>query len=174
MNEWIEDKIDNFICYFTKAQHAYFDFIHGVKNLVRWFPVIWNNRGWDCAYMFPLWEKQFEEMERSFERANDFVVGNEKRLKRIRICKELCRRLKDDWWYHENLFKYHDEKWGPMDIKPINGLYKLQRENVKTPEDDAIETKQFINLHKLEENHKKEDMQMLLNYIGKYWQTWWW
>lgn len=174
MKEWIDDKIDDFICYFSRAQHAYFDFIYGVKNLVKWFPVVWKNRGWDYCFMFPLWEKQFEEMERSFSKANGFIVGNKKRLERIRICKEICKRLGDDFWYHDNLFMFHDRKWGVGDFRVIDGKFELCKENVKTPEDEALETKQFLNLCKMEENHKKEDMQMLLNYIGKYWQTWWW
>lgn len=175
MKEWLEDKIDDVNWFFRRSRESYYNFKYGIKNLIRWIPVIWKIRGWDFGYMFPLWEQQFEEMEKSFESANDFVVGNERRLKRIRICKELCRRLKDDWWYHENAFIYHERKWGEIKFDFSNdGRFNSTRENVKNPEDDKLETKQSLILYKNVENHKKEDMQMLLNYINKYWQNWWW
>lgn len=171
---YLEDKFDEIIWMIKRIRSAYWDFIYGMKNLYRWLPVIWKQRGWDFGFMFPLWEKQFEEMEKSFERANGFVVGNKKRLKRIRICKEICRRLKDDWWYHENQFMYHDRKWGEIDFTMLDGVFDTVRPNVKTEKDKKEETKQFLFLCKNEERHKKEDMKLLLTYIEKYWQNWWW
>jgi hypothetical protein len=174
MKEFLEDKIDDIVWIWKKIQNFYYDIKYGIKNLIIWFPIIWKDRSWDYSYMFPIWEKKFDLMIESFKRGSKYVCGCEKHIKRLKICKEICRRQKDDWWYHENGFMFHDKKWGTLDCSVENGFFKTHRENVKTPEDEKIETQQFLNIHKLVEQHKKEDMNMLLNYINKYWQSWWW
>jgi len=165
---WKWDKVTNF----------YYDFKYGIKNLIKWFPVIWNDRDWDFAFMFALLEKKFEHYEKEWEtKATKYIVGSEKQIKRFKICKELCRRLKDDWYYHENTFMFHDKKWGALDFRlstEEDNLCNISRLKVSSPEDDELERKQSMILYKIENDRKDADVELLQMYIKKYWKTWWW
>lgn len=175
MKKIFEDIWFEISCKWNKVTTLYYDFKYGIKNLIRWFHVIWNDRDWDFVFMFALLEKKFQLMEESFERGGKFVVGCDKQIKRFKICKEICRRLKDDWWYHENTFMFHDKKWGDIDFILKDGYnFSITRKNIKSKEDDEHETKESLRLHKIENARKDADMEILQMYIKKYWKTWWW
>lgn len=175
MKEFFEKIVDEVSFRLKKVRDFYYDFKHGIKNLIRWFPVIWNDRGWDFVYMFALLEKKFEHYEEEWETKAKFVVGHEKQVKRFKICKELCRRLKDDWYYHENTFMFHDKKWGELDFIPKDGdVFNVTRTNIKSKEDDDLERKESLLLFHRENKRKDADVELLQMYIKKYWKTWWW
>ena len=35
-----------------EAKYSHKDLYQGIKNLVRWFPIIWRDRDWDDHYIF--------------------------------------------------------------------------------------------------------------------------
>lgn len=175
MKKIFEDIWFEISCKWNKVTTLYYDLKYGIKNLIRWFHVIWNDRDWDFVFMFALLEKKFQLMEESFEEGGKFVVGCDKQIKRFKICKEICRRLKDDWWYHENTFMFHDKKWGDIDFILKDGdNFSITRKNIKSKEDDELERKESLRLHKIENDRKDADMEILQMYIKKYWKTWWW
>ena len=176
MKEWIKNKFEDHVIWrYKRIRDKWYDIEHGIKNLYRWFPVIWNDRGWDYCFMFAVMEKKFDLMIGSFEKGANYVVGCNKQIERLKICKEICRRLKDDWWYHENTFMFHDKKWGQLDWNPIEGgEYKISRENIFTEDDRELELRVSRILYDRENKRKEEDLEILLTYIKKYWKVWWW
>lgn len=34
-----------------KLKYLYYDLVHGIKNLIKWFKIIWIDRDWDHAYI---------------------------------------------------------------------------------------------------------------------------
>lgn len=175
MKEWLRDKLEDFVIIpYERTRDKYYEVKHGIKNLIKWFPIIWEDRNWDYSFMFAIMEKKFQLMEESFEYGHKFVVGCDKQVKRFKICKEICRRLKDDWWYHENTFMFHDKKWGKLDFVLDDPHCRITRTNIKTKEDDERETKESLRLYKIENARKDADVEILQMYIKKYWKTWWW
>jgi hypothetical protein len=171
--EDLECLLDDYVVYpYKRIRDKYYDVKYGIKNLIRWFPVIWGDRDWDFAYMFALLEKKFEHYEKEWSSDACFVVGSEKQVKRFKICKELCRRLKDDWYYHENTFMFHDKKWG--DLEFTDSPRCITRTNIKSKEDDDLEATESLRLFKIENARKDADVELLQMYIRKYWKTWWW
>ena len=70
---------------------------------------------------------------------------------------------------------FHDKKWGKLDFIPIEeDLYDISRENIRSKEDDELELKESKILFYRENSRKKEDMSILVKYMEKYWQQWWW
>lgn len=113
MKEYILDKFYYLKRWYSRViSEKYYNIKYGISNLIHWLPVVWEDRGWDFSYMFCVWEKKFDLMIKSFERGRNHVCGCDKQIKRMKICKEICRRLKDDWFYHENTFMFHDKKMG--------------------------------------------------------------
>jgi hypothetical protein len=74
--------------------------INNIKNLIVWFPVIWEDRQYDYAFMFAIFEKKLELMEK--DTYNWFSLGTEKDRKRIKTAKILCKRLAEEQVYYED------------------------------------------------------------------------
>jgi len=68
---------------------------NGVRNLIRWFPVIWHDHDWDWAYLLAVMEFKFRGMQESFEKYGH-LEGNEKHAREVRICAVLCNRMRKD------------------------------------------------------------------------------
>jgi len=41
--------------------------LESIKNLIKWFPIIWNDRQWDYGYLFEIMLKKLELMEDFYE-----------------------------------------------------------------------------------------------------------
>lgn len=175
MKELFEDIVDEVSFRLSNIRSFYYDFKYGIKNLIKWFPVIWGDRDWDFAFLFALLEKKFALYEKEWSTKAKFIADSKKQVKRFKICKEICRRLKDDWYYHENTFMFHDKKWGEFNIKEsIDSSFRFSRKNTKSKEDIDLETKESLRLYIVENERKKADMELLQMYIRKYWNIWWW
>jgi hypothetical protein len=122
-------------------------------------------------------------MEKSI-RLHGHHVYHLRDAKQIKLAINLLDRLmKDD--YHENVFKYHDEKWGDTHFnwKELDGEefgYKekvsaldITRDNVKTDKDKEQERKEFRRLSPKVEEQRKQDIDFLFDYMKKHIQGWW-
>lgn len=68
----------------------------GVRNVVRWFPVIWRDEDFDWYYLVNIMETKFRFMA---EDAKGWTsVNSERDRKELLECAELLKRLKDDEW----------------------------------------------------------------------------
>lgn len=70
------------------------DFIKGVKNLIRWFPVIWKDRDWDYRY---IWDLNIQKLK--FQSKYIGENDNHTRAKRdaqiMMTCIRLMEKIKD-------------------------------------------------------------------------------
>lgn len=71
------------------------DFIKGVKNLIRWFPVIWKDRDWDYRY---IWDLNIQKLK--FQSKYIGENDNHTRAKRdaqiMMTCVRLMEKIKDN------------------------------------------------------------------------------
>lgn len=91
-----------------RVLHNLLDFIHydilyGIKNLIRWFPIIWRDRDWDWVFLAEMMEYKLRRMS---ENLNKNVRGEDAR--QCLLCAELLKRLRADdisdkrlWYIHE-------------------------------------------------------------------------
>jgi predicted O-linked N-acetylglucosamine transferase (SPINDLY family) len=99
--------------------------------------------------------------------------------KQIKIAILLLERIMKDE-YHENVFKYHREKWGDPDFnwidipdQPDFVELKITRPKVLTKKDKEQERKEFRRLSEKEAKQKKQDIDFLFNHMRKHIQGWW-
>ncbi len=92
------------IYYFFKDMRP----ILGIKNLIIWFPIIWNDRDWDWAFLNRIMAFKLRRMSKLFKE-NGHHVNSEKDAKRMLICAILLERMEKD--------DYLDD--GPFDIKDM-------------------------------------------------------
>jgi hypothetical protein len=154
------------------------DFIIGIKNLIRWFPIVWKDRQWDYQFIYSVLRHKLHLTEQ-FIRYNGVHVKNIQDADKIKKCVLLLDRLIKDK-YHENIFDYHYKKWGSpemifSDVEDLSDYKSLNIEypNVKTEKDRENQRKEFNLKIKSEEQMKDQDLDMLFKTMRKYIQTWW-
>jgi len=162
---------------------AYYNVIYGIQNLIQWFPVIWSDRGWDFFFIWILLHRKLYLMEKHIRKYSHHL-HSDRDADQIKICVNLLKRLIDDQ-YHENVFMYHDAKWGKPElhwdivvggINGYKGKYKtldITRDKVITKKDKKQEKKEFYNLLTKDEEQKTQDINYLFDYMKKRIQGWW-
>ncbi|MGV6935895.1 hypothetical protein ACWA2B_10310 [Paenibacillus sp. CMM36] len=131
----------------------------GVSNLVKWFPVIWNDRDFDQAYLYKIVHKKLESMEEFFESKYTFSVEAPQVAKEIQEVREMMGRVITD--EHHCLVDINTEEF--MSVK--SGRFEVDRENPRyikwmTETDKA-------------EKRTTEDLWNSFRIIGEKSQGWW-
>ena len=82
-------------------------------NLIKWIPIIWNDRDWDWYYLIVLIQFKIKKMEKYHRITNGFV-GVEQTIKQLNICNHLLQRIKNDNYclnpHYEFLIKINRKK----------------------------------------------------------------
>jgi hypothetical protein len=165
-------KIENIYNFFR------YNLPRGIINLIKWFPIIWQDRDYDQVYICYILQYKLSLMEK-FLREKGHCINSEKDAFNIKKCVILLDRIiKDE--YHENVFKNHDKKWGEIKLssKPYENdkeFHKLliSRKNVVTKEDEEQEKKEYRRLNKHEVELKNQDYKYLFYLMEKYIKHWW-
>ncbi|MCF8019852.1 MAG: hypothetical protein K9L62_10645 [Vallitaleaceae bacterium] len=160
------------------TRYLWRDFKQGIKNLITWFPVIWNDRQWDHWYFYTLLHKKLSLME-NFFRHSGIHTNAVSDADKIKICVLLLERLKEDN-YLMNAMKRHDEKWGESEFnskesKSHPGFYELDitYDKVKTAQHEKEQKRDFKNASERERYLMEQDLDMLFSSLRKNIQSWW-
>ena len=145
---------------------------YGVRNLIKWFPVIYRDRDWDHTFLMEIMKRKMDNMQK-YLRKYGHHVNAEKDADDIKKCVILLDRLiKDE--YHENISKKYYEKWGELEFKESNsGFSTLEHTKVKTDEDKYQCTKESRILHEKEDNLRNQDLELLFNTMRRKILGWW-
>jgi hypothetical protein len=111
---------------------------HGIRNLIRWAPIAWDDEDWDWEYLARVMEFKLRRSSKSTKDWN--TVGADRCGKEMLICAELIRRLReDDYIYSLPLgqsYKGCGWKWGKhIDSVSKNDrdlLFKIMRRKMMT------------------------------------------
>jgi len=69
--------------------------IYSIKNIIRWIPILWNDRDWDGWYIFTILEFKLKNQYKHLKEHNSFV-GVERDCERIATCISLLKKVKDE------------------------------------------------------------------------------
>jgi hypothetical protein len=91
-----------------EGRYYHKDFINGVKNLIRWFPIIWRDRDWDQTYIYRILRKKLE-----FQ--SDFIGKrgihlSAKRDSEIMVTVSRLIKLQQEEFYSMEYSDYHNTK----------------------------------------------------------------
>ena len=107
--------------------YNFYDLKNGIRNLIRWLPVIWKDRDWDYAYIEDLMLAKLDHMIKYYGSINRYV-DQERDLDRMITTKKLLQAVRDE--------SYLDlEPWLKQEIS-IDEKKRLQ---VRTVEDNLGE-----------------------------------
>lgn len=116
----------------------------GIKNLWKWFPIVWKDRDWDDHFIF-------EALKFKLKNTADYLAkydrykGVEDDVRYIRICEKLIQRIQNNYYQMEYIDYVDDEMClsnGKIEIK----VHK---------DDTATYIKKYPNTHKKVLNNPK-------------------
>ena len=153
--------------------------ISRIKNLIRWFPVIWNDRDWDSEFTLDILLKKLEHQRDFFLSKDTHLTHNWETADEIAIAISKLRHTRDCWEHYEQ--PAHEE----LDVKWGKGIMRTEkygehcneilfdREFVKTPKDEAKYKKEFNDkLAKAREEYAKDKADAYL-YLATNIDKWW-
>jgi hypothetical protein len=168
------DKIDEF----ENTINRFFRNIRtGIKNIVRWFPIIWTDRQWDFVYFLKIIKFKLEQMIRFYE-TEAHQIKAEKHVDKMKTCINIIDRIIDDN-YHDVVFKNYYEKWGQTEIKFIKdegtnrNRVEVIHSKVITQQDRIKSLDEYRKLTDKEEYMVKQDISLLFRLFTKHLRSWW-
>lgn len=145
----------------------------GILNLIKWFPIIWNDRDWDYNYLLILLKFKLENMSYRLYTDDISTVCRKNSKKIDKAVKILSRMIEDE--YDSNHLKDHDKKWGKlkMTVSPDTFQLNFNRPNVKTQDEKEKEHKEYIGLMKKSERARKRDYKNFFQLLETNIRGWW-
>ena len=150
---------------------------NGIRNLIRWFPIIWNDGDWDYHFLLRVLRFKLQDLQGGISSRNRHV-GCQRQMQRIDLCIKLLNRLLADN-YHELAFASHDRKWGKPEFSwkamPNNDMEELEmhRAAVITEKDENQQRKEYRRWAEHWRQLERQDIEMLFSTMAKYIQYWW-
>lgn len=144
---------------------------NGIVNLIRWFPIIWEDRDWDDMFIYILLHKKFAHMEKFFRSDNCYSAKAEEVANELKLAKEICKRLINDDYLEIALTDYHKEygHGGLYEIRPVEGRPYSEYVQIGTYE----QHKKFDEAGNLSDYMERQDKELLFNHIFKHIYKWW-
>ena len=96
-NEWYW-KLYRWVRWKLPYQHKYIKY--GVKNLYKWFWVIWNDRDWDHYYIFQVLKFKLEKQANHLAE-NGFHNNAQRDAELMMTCVRLINKLQNEYYYDE-------------------------------------------------------------------------
>ena len=137
----------------------------GIHNLIKWFPTIWFDRDWDHYYIYSIWYKKFDNMEKFFNSDKSWTAESEGIAEQIKEIKLLCKRLMEDNYLEEAMLQF-DEKYGEIELFKIvdNKLeYNAKEETLS----------EYRKYGKLADRNREDDKEMLFDLLKKNIDNFW-
>lgn len=129
---------------------------YGIRNLIRYFRIIWNDRDWDYCYIYQLLNKKFTYMATLHE--NDgHLVRSSRTAKELRIAAYLAKRLADG--------NYGLTEDGNLDKSNFGWVQLPKKLDLKAR--DAVRWSFRVN------RQENEDKKMLFNLLNRKINTFW-
>lgn len=124
--------------------------IQGIRNIIRWTPIIWDDHDWDYHHLLAVMKFKLERM------AEDAVQWNTERSQtkqaQMKQAALILDRLMTDWYLHQ-AFEIHEARWGtpehfsrPYKPNPEYREWVVKYPNAKTQEDEDEAGKQLTDL----------------------------
>ena len=162
----------------------------GIKNLIRWFPTIWNDADWDDHYIWAIMIKKLE-FQAKYIREKGIHVDHIRDAERIETCVRLMKLISEEKYTTEYIDYQHSEIMF-IDSESHPGYYEMKSNDIWEKYDEYFkkyphaycevtktdkyifknDTKQTIAMNMGHYLHKKAN-RILFKMMEEYLQTWW-
>ena len=106
-----------------EAKYLHRDIIKGIKNLWKWFPLVWKDRNWDSHFIFEVLKFKIKNTSKYIGTHQRFV-GWENEVRYMDLCVKLIDRIQEEWYQMEYM-EYEDSE---IEFVPSSekGLYEME------------------------------------------------
>jgi len=158
--ESLFDKISLWWRFEAKFYHR--DLISGIKNLIRWFPVIWKDRDWDDHF---IWQVMIQKLkfQAKYIGNKDWHVNAKRDAEIMMTCVRLMEKIKDEYYgieyidYYEARFRFETTE-NPE-------LRELKVDYISESLDDYFKKYPLVYKKVIKDNASK-DKYIIAHYIG--------
>jgi hypothetical protein len=157
------------------------NFKAGIKNLIKWFPTIWNDRDWDRSFITEILIRKLEFTRDYHLSDKAYSTETSEIAEEIQEAIDKLHMTSDSWEFYDNpAFEEFQEKWGKQTFtfEPVfestdDKYFKTKHENVKTLEEEEQCLKDFVKV--LEQSYKDytKDKKEAYLFIAKNIDKWW-
>jgi len=171
--------------------YFFLDLSRSIKNLWRWFPIIWNDRDWDDSFIFDILKFKLKNTA-DYTEQRKWFVGYQHEVSRMRLCIKLINLIQEEYYDMEYMdYETSTFEFIPTDDKDKNGdsFYTLKSERIEDRLDDyfvkyPLIYKQIISkpdrpddrihiaIHIGHKNHERA-RRLLFNVLNKHIENWW-
>jgi len=168
-----------------EGRYLHKDIYQGIKNLIKWFPIIWKDRNWDHRYIYDILKFKIKTQgEFIGKRGNHLNASRD--AERMLLAYNLMTKVSDEYYalekydYEESKFDFipvEGEKYLKMEIKQLSD--NLEDYFKKYPRIYKNIVKKYPDLNKhdiaymiVEENQRRAH-KLLYRYLETWLYTWW-
>jgi len=123
-----------------EARYYHEDFIKGIKNLIRWFPVIWNDRDWDDYYIWTLMINKIL-FQAKYIREKGIHVDHIRDAQRMELAVRLMKLVSEEH-YQSIYMNYHktEMRFDPITKEDLKDIGDEVHDNMRGCSTLIIET----------------------------------
>lgn len=153
----------------------YRNITEGIRNLIYWFPIIWQDRDFDYYYLSAILRHKMKSMAEFYDSSHAWGIDAPKLAHEMKFCVLLLDRIvKDD--YNREGYDEHDKKWGELefitDESVPGGALTIGRKN-RNNMNEKLEQKEYKRVYEDEIKYRDVDIATLFEIMKKNLLTWW-
>ena len=150
-------------------------FYKSIKNLIRWFPVIWKDKDWDDHFIWEILKTKLKHQSQYIGN-RDFHTRAKYDSERMMWCVRLIEKTQDEF-YSSEYMDYHKSNYNWLDIEDKPDYKQLEIEEVSENYDDyfakhkaavrKVLANKELQIYKLKDGDYKQRLAMNLGYYNE-------
>jgi len=168
-----------------EGRYLHTDIYQGIKNLIKWFPVIWRDRDWDHRYIYDILRFKIKTQGKSIEKRGNHLNAS-RDAERMLLAYNLMTKVSDEYYalekydYEESKFDFvrvEGEEYYSMNIRHLSD--NLEDYFKKYPLVYKRIVKKYPDLNKYDiayrmaEENQKRAHKLLYRFLETWLYTWW-
>jgi hypothetical protein len=99
-------------------------FFRNIRNLIRWFPIIWKDRDWDDHFIFEILKFKLKN-QAEYIGYHDRHMSAKRDAEKMMLCVRLIEKVQDEYYGCEYQ-KYNDSELIFIDSEDYPGHYEIE------------------------------------------------
>ena len=145
--------------------------LRGIRNLIYWFPIIWNDYDWDYHSIFEILHYKLTAMEKCI-REHGIALDTDATVHKIKVARILTKRLVD-LDHLERALAPCELKWGKRSVDWNKANLEFTYEKAHTDEEIAQADKDFLRAGRRSDVQEKADIDYLFRHMVRHIERWW-
>lgn len=140
-------------------------FVKGIKNLIRWFPIIWKDRDWDHHFIFEILKFKLKNQAEYIGKKGNHISAK-RDAERMMLCVRLLERVQTEY-YGLEYQDYNKIDLEFIDSKTHPGKYEMKFTEISENFDEYFKKYPLIYKKVFEPGMKKSQIAFRMALINE-------